>query len=34
MDNIEALATKDDSERLQLLSHLATKYVNIDLLLK
>ena len=34
MDNFEALVTKDDSEKLQLLSHLAKKYVNIDLLLK
>jgi BioD-like phosphotransacetylase family protein len=34
MDNIEALVTKEDSEKLQLLSHLAKKYVNTDLLLK
>ena len=32
MDNFEALVTKDDSEKLQMLSHLAKKYINIDLL--
>jgi BioD-like phosphotransacetylase family protein len=34
MDNFEGLITKDDSEKLQMLSHLAKKYVNTDLLLK
>lgn len=34
MDNFETLVTKEDTEKLQLLSHLAKKYVNIDLLLK
>jgi BioD-like phosphotransacetylase family protein len=34
MDNFGALLTREDSEKLQILSHLARKYVNLDLLLK
>ena len=30
MDNFEALVTKDDSEKLKMLSHLAQKYIDID----
>ena len=33
MDNFEALVTKDDSEKLQLLSQLAKEYIDTDLLL-
>jgi BioD-like phosphotransacetylase family protein len=34
MDNIEALLTKENNESLDLLSHLAKKYIKTDLLLK